>query len=184
MKHVVGAAFIFIVMALIGHGVTVHMIPVIIMNKAIDKMEDRGVKLHEFSLAQRTTPQTQSVVRPSPDLAYSICRFDLSGDALLKVNAGIYDDYSSVSFFDMRTNNFATVRVGAGGFPSSGSQILLRAPGSAPIGDTQFAGPQFETPTKRGLILIRRLAPTQQAYDEVARIAQQDRCAFIADGHL
>lgn len=179
MKRFMLAALIFAIMGLTGHFATLHMTPGVIMGKAMKQVEARGVALHRFSLSPRTTPQTQTVVRPSPDLAYSLCRFDLSGDEALLVRAGLYDNYASVSFFDMYTNNFATVRIGAGDNPASGSEILLRAPGGAKLEHAAYAGPQFESPTRRGLILIRRVAPTVAAYEKVISIASDDSCALL-----
>jgi len=178
MKRFIFLTLAFAAAALIGHLVVLQAIPGLIMSTAMERMEARGVALHQFNLAPRTTPQTQTVVRPSPDLAYSICRFDLSDDEILLVRAGLYDDYASVSFFDARTNNFATVRVGAGDNPSSGSQVLLRAPGGPKADSASFPGLQVEAPTQRGLILIRRLAPTKADYEHVASIASTDSCAL------
>lgn len=183
MKRFMLATLIFVIMGLIGHFATLHMTPGVIMSKAMKQIEARGVALHRFSLLPRTTPKTQTVVRPSPDLAYSICRFDLSGDEVLVVRAGLYDNYTSVSFFDMHTNNFATVRVGAGDNPASGSEILLRGPGGAKLEHAAYVGPQFESPTQRGLILIRRVAPTVAAYEKVISIASDDSCALLSNPH-
>ncbi|MEO9970329.1 MAG: DUF1254 domain-containing protein [Hyphomonadaceae bacterium] len=180
MSRLIGPALVFVAMVLIGHFATLHMVPGVIMEKTMARMEESGIRPHQFTLAPRTTPQTQTVVRPSPDLAYSICQFDLSGDQSVRVRAGLYADYSSVSFFDARTNNFATVRVGAGDHPASGSEILLRASGSAKFESDSFAGPQFEAPTRRGLILIRRLAPTEAAYNEVISVSSSDSCALVS----
>ncbi|MBT8473135.1 MAG: DUF1254 domain-containing protein [Marinicaulis sp.] len=179
MKRIVAPIFVLLASILTGHFVTLHMTPVAIMKNAIERLEERGVALHEFNLAPRTTPQTQTVVRPSPDLVYSICPFDLSGNQVLAVRVGPYDDYSSVSFFDIRTNNFATVRIDVGGDPASGSEIVLRAPGRAALDPLMFSGPQIEAPTRRGLILIRRLAPTQAAYHEVVSTAADDSCSLL-----
>ena len=178
MRFVVPAVMLMGV-ALFGHFATLHLVPRVIMSKAMARIEASGVNVHQFTLTPRTTPQTQTVVRPSPDLAYSICLFDLSDEQRLLVRAGLYENYASVSFFDAYTNNFATVRVGAGGHPASGSQILLNAPGNAKLESSGFAGPQFTAPTQRGIILIRRLAPTQKAYEEVTSIAAADSCSLF-----
>ncbi|MGB0907012.1 MAG: DUF1254 domain-containing protein [Maricaulaceae bacterium] len=182
MRRFILLVVIFVLAAILGHFVVLRLVPSVIMNKAMEQMEARGVTLHSFTLAPRTTPQTQTVVRPSPDLAYSICLFDLSVGQSLRVKTGLYDDYASVSFFDARTNNFASVRVGAGLDPAQGSDILLHAAGKPALSVSEFAGPQFNAPSQRGLILIRRLAPTQALFKNVAEIASADMCALQPKG--
>lgn len=174
------ASFIVFVAALfVGHQLVLDKTPGFIMKKAMTVMKENGAQLHSFTLSARTTPQSQTVVRPSPDLAYSICPFDLSGGQSLLVQAGAYSNYGSVSFFDARTNNFATVRIGPEQTPGARFGVKLHPPGKR-AADDNFAGPQIEAPSAKGLILIRRLAPSQAAYDEVAKIAVGDSCGPIS----
>jgi uncharacterized membrane protein len=148
-----------------AHVLTVQAAPAFIMGRAMDAMEQRGVPLHAFSLAPRTTPQTQTVVRPSPDLAYSVCRFDFDQlDGPLTVRMAAWDNYSSLSFFDAETNNFLTLR-GDG----VAREVVLHGP-DAPAERASRA------PTTKGLILIRRLAPTQADYDRVTGVSASDQC--------
>ena len=182
MKRFFALLIVFLLSVFVGHFFLLHSVPSFIMGKAMTSMETRGIELHKFTLVPRSTPQTQSVVRPSPDLAYSICLYDFSEGGVIEISAAPYDDYASVSFFDARTNNFATVRVGvyADKQPdkSMGETIRLYAPGELiaklPV-DWEL---DLESPTDRGIILIRRLAPTLQAYEKVAEISREDRCQF------
>ncbi len=148
-----------------AHFLILRAAPGFMMDRAMDTMEQRGVALHVFALAPRTTPQTQSVVRPSPDLAYSVCRYDfakLSGP--LTVRMATWDSYSSLSFFDAETNNFFTLR--GDGQPR---EVVLYGPDAADISG-------IRTPTAKGLILIRRLAPSQADYERVHEVAASDLC--------
>lgn len=150
-----GAAHLFILQAAPGF----------IMGRAMDAMEQRGVPLHAFALAPRTTPQSQTVVRPSPDLAYSICRYDFDRlDGPLTVRMEAWDNYSSLSLFDAQTNNFLTVR-GDG----QSRELVLHGPDSRAPG-------AVVSPTGKGLILIRRLAPASADYDRVTGVSASDRC--------
>ncbi len=73
------------------------------------------VMMHAFSLlgapnamhhAPRVDASSRTIVRPSPDLLYSDCPFDLTRGPL-RVNAVVPNGtYWSVSAFDSRTNNF------------------------------------------------------------------------------
>lgn len=166
IRRWIGPLVLCTLAGLAAHIFTVKAAPGFIMGRAIQAMEERGVPLHAFSLAPRTTPQSQTVVRPSPDLAYLVCRYDFSViDGPLRVRMAAWTGYSSVSFFSADTNNFLTVR-GDG----KSRDIVLAGPGEAMDG-------QSESPSEKGLILIRRLAPTQSDYDEVAKLAPGDLCS-------
>ncbi|MEM7007358.1 MAG: DUF1254 domain-containing protein [Pseudomonadota bacterium] len=175
MKQLFIATLLLVLSFVIGHITALIAVPSVIMDTAMDRMQERGLKHHQFTLSPRTTPQTQTVVRPSPDLAYSVCLFELSGNDALRIQTGTYDRYTSVSFFDDRTNNFATVRVSS----DEGADIVLLAPGRARLGTGVFEGQQIEAPSQRGLILIRRLAPTENDYARVVEASAADRCATL-----
>ncbi|MEL7486711.1 MAG: DUF1254 domain-containing protein [Pseudomonadota bacterium] len=171
------AAFLFCVLlaaAAIGHYAALALAPRVIMTTALEKMADRGVPLHAFAASPRITPQTQTVVRPSPDLAYSICRYDFDQTSgPIEIVAARSQALSSISFYDASTNNFARYRLDANA--SDGPTTLaLRGPRDAgPDGERSTA---IRSPTTRGLVLIRRLAPTADAYDAARALAGQDRC--------
>ncbi len=182
MKKLLLSISLFVSVAFIAHGITLYAVPGIIMNQAMMKMGARGIGLNQAVLSPKLTPQTQTVVRPSPDLAYTICRFDFDHSPQpLEIFATAWDGYGSVSFFDARTNNFATVRI----TPSKthrradgvdGVNLLLTGPA---LQATKISGAQeISSPSNKGLILFRRLAPTAKTYAEVERLAVTDRCGY------
>lgn len=159
-----------LVCAAASHAAVLHFAPSVIMGRALDKMAARGVPVNGFSLGPRTTPQTQTVVRPSPDMAYSACLFDLAkAPRGLRVRMNATPGYASLSFFDARTNNFLTVR----GNGETREVILLPPGSSTTVPDTTVA------PSTTGVILIRRLAPTAQDYAKVTELAREDGCDAI-----
>ncbi|UTW56119.1 DUF1254 domain-containing protein [Kordiimonas sp. SCSIO 12610] len=183
-------ALVFIISAVAAHYGALYLVPGVIMNRTFDAMEGRGITTSAFTLVPRVTPENQTVVRPSPDLAYSICLFDFrDNQSPLNIHAtpwplqeteqqtGRREGYASVSFFDARTNNFATVRVMADG---TGSNITLMPPNSA--GKYNIAVRKgytlkvIEAPTEQGIILIRRLAASDSEYAKVQDLAKTDRC--------
>ena len=109
---------VFIITAVGAHWATLSYAPSVIMDRALSTLKNRGIAEHAFTTPQRITPQTQAVVRTSPDLFYSLCRYDLStpekGDRgtspRVKIQIAQWDGYQSLSFFDEETNNFATIR--------------------------------------------------------------------------
>ena len=171
MMRWLGPAIALAIAAVVGHIFVLQSAPTLIMSRAMAVMEERGIPLHGFARAPRMTPDTQTVVRPSPDLAYSVCRFDLSQSwHSLRVRMAAYDGYSSVSFFADNTDNFLTVR-GDG----EAREVLLLPPGSkrAPDNPPELV---MVAPSQTGVILIRRLAPTQADYEMMSAIAANDVC--------
>ncbi|MEL6257537.1 MAG: DUF1254 domain-containing protein [Pseudomonadota bacterium] len=151
----------------LGYTLVLDRTPGVIMNRVMEVLAERGASRHSFNLGPRITPESQTVVRPSPDFAYSICMFDFtSGVDALEVVAGPWPPYGSLSFFDANTNNFATLRA------EDGARTVLAAPG------VELDGEHIAAPTDKGLILIRRLAASADAHAAVAAgPATQDRCA-------
>ena len=81
--------------------------PRLIMDRAIDKIGAVGTNtmLHQGLPDHRS----RTVVRPSPDLAYSTCVFDLAGGPVV-IDARVPPGrYWSLSVFDRRTDNIFSV---------------------------------------------------------------------------
>lgn len=167
----IALAILFAVVAAGSHMATLSYAPRVIMATAMDRLAANGVPLHAFAVNERMTPQTQTVVRPSPDLAYSLCRFDLKTipDGL-RVKMAATPDYASLSFFDADTHNFLTMRG-----DSKAREVLLLPPGSkrAPVDPPELV---MAAPTAGGVVLIRQLAPDRKTFDAVRAMADDDFC--------
>ena len=135
-----------LVCAVLAHLTALHLTPGFIMRRAMEALAERGVALHRFTAPQPGTPQSQSVVRSSPDLFYALCLYDLNDpNRALVVRMSDWTAYQSLSFFDAQTDNFATLR--EAGKPLT---VRLLAPGRAPeLG-------AIVSLTAKGVILIRR----------------------------
>jgi uncharacterized membrane protein len=158
------AAFSLCVAAV--HVAVLYAAPTVIMGQAMGVLAARGVPLHRFTNPERVTPQTQQVVRSSPDLYYALCRYDLRNPGTqVLVQMGDWPDYQSVSFFAAQTDNFATLR-------GTGKAVAVRLlpPGSAPTEEA------IVSPTAKGVILIRRLAPSAERFAAAAAAGKADRC--------
>lgn len=166
MKRWAGPFVVMLLCAALAHGLTLHFTPAVIMDRAMAALAARGVALHAFTTPRRVTPQSQQVVRSSPDLYYALCRYDLGEPgARLSVRMGNWPDYQSLSFFDARTDNFATLR-GTG----KGVAVRLLPPGSRPEKGA------IVSPSARGVILIRRLAPSAERFAAAAEAGKGDAC--------
>lgn len=160
IKRFAGPLLLALILGGAAHAAIVYYAPPFIMDRAYSMLGQRGMPVHGFQLAPQMRPETQSVVRPSPDLAYSVCRFDLAlAPDGLRVRMAAYEGYSSLSFFDANTNNFLTLR----GEGEAREVVLTRE----------------DSPSDRGIILIRRLAPTAQDYAIVEQIAASDECEAL-----
>ena len=171
MKGWIGPLILGAVAALGSHFATLAVTPTFVMDAALANLAKRNIALHAFTNPQRITPQTQAVVRSSPDLFYALCRYDLSQPvSALRVTMGEWPGYQSLSFFDASTNNFATVR--AEGVAREKTLLPPHMEGSQKEGE-------IVSPTQRGVILIRRLAPTQELFDQALDAGKSDACDYV-----
>lgn len=116
------------------------------------------------------TAQSRAIVRPSPDLLYSSCPFDVSTGPVLIDVAPIDAPYWSLSVFDHATN-VAFVRNNQ---QSGGRPIRV-----ALVGDGQAAPTGYQTvrvPGRRGVALIRVLIDRTKPIDAINRQRQQSSC--------
>ena len=119
-------------------------------------------------------PHRPTIVRQSPDLLYSACAFDLDAGAV-QVEVGPTEGYLSVAFFDRATNNFRTLTpkdLAA----TNGPVTLVSARHTAPP-DT---GVVVQSPTQRGIILIRRRISTDESLARMLKAQTGDHCQVIA----
>jgi uncharacterized membrane protein len=172
MTRWLGPLAVLLLVAAGVHTLTLHRAPGLIMDRAMDALAERGVALHAFTTPQRVTPQTQQVVRSSPDLYYALCRYDLSAPGTrLDVTMGGWPGYQSLAFFDAQTDNFATLR-------GTGREVKVRLlpPGSA------AAKGAIISPSARGVILIRRLAPDAAHFGAATGVGKADACRLEDTG--
>lgn len=166
MKRWIGPVAAMLLVTAGVHALTLHRAPAFIMDRAMDALARRGVALHAFTMPQRVTPQTQQVVRSSPDLYYALCRYDLRMPGTrLAVTMGGWPGYQSLAFFDAQTDNFATLR-------GTGRTVKVRL---LPPGSAAEVG-ALVSPTQRGVILIRRLAPDAARFAAASEAGKADAC--------
>jgi uncharacterized membrane protein len=79
-----------------------HATPRFLMGVAMAKLDKAGP--NRFSHGPMATDKSRAIVRPSPDLAYSSCPFDLSKGPVLIDVAPVAAPYWSLSVFDQRTD--------------------------------------------------------------------------------
>ena len=116
------------------------------------------------------TAKSRAIVRPSPDLLYSSCPFDVSAGPVLIDAAAISAPYWSLSVFDHATNvAFVRNNQQSGGKPIH--VALLRDGQSTPAGYEAV-----HVPGKRGVALIRVLIDRTKPIDAIDGQRQQSTC--------
>ena len=163
-----GVLYIALALAIAAavHVASVFYLPDLIMMRVMAKVGGRAnTMLH----TPRPTEASRAVVRPSPDLLYSTCVYDLGrAGGRLRVHASAMPDtYWSVSAFDAHTDNFFVLddRHAKGGR----FDITLAAPDAARPGD-------IASPTARGIILVRTLIDDDTHLARIDAARRHARC--------
>lgn len=166
----------FVAAFLIAHFLVLGALPSRIMSTVRGQMEERGLPLHHWQMSPRVTPETQTVVRPSPDLAYAICLIDLSGGPVELV-APAWPDYGSLSIFDADTDNVYAGSLDARGDKATGMRRIIVGLARHELDRYGADAEQVVLNKPQAIALIRRLAPSQAAWEAAAALIPASRCA-------
>ena len=174
MKHFLTGLAAFVITFALAHFVVLNALPGKIMSKVRDRMMEGGLTENAWQMAPRTSPETQTVVRPAPDLAYAICLIDLS-EGPVELIAPAWPDYGSLSVFSAQTDNVYAGSLDARvpGTPAA-RRVIVALPDQDVTGAENAEVVRVKQP--KALSLIRRLAPTQEAYDAAAALIPDSSC--------
>lgn len=171
MMRWIGWAAFTLVLAAAAHWAAVAAAPDLIMSRAISAMGGRGV--NTITHVERATAAARAIVKPSPDLLYSHCVFDLSRQPLKITTAAPTDTYWSVALYAANTDNFYVLNdTAAQGRPVT---IVLVGPG-------QTVPPQPEgtivvaAPSQKGVVLFRTLINDDAREPELDRMRRSAAC--------
>jgi uncharacterized membrane protein len=153
-----------------AHFATIFVAPYVLMNAAMKRISRGGERINRWSHPPRTSERSRTVVRPSPDLAYSACVYDL-GDGPVRVTAARWDDYMSVSVFAANSDN---IFVQNDRQAPGGVDFVLARKGEAPPANAKQV---VVSPSRRGIVLQRRVAPTAERWAAAAEARKNDVCA-------
>jgi len=160
-----------IVLAVLFHLMTVMFYPSFIMSVVMHKMETMYAGVNRIMHAPPTTAESRRVVRPSPDLLYSACVYDVSKGPI-KITARVPDTYWSISFYETNTDNFFVKNDRQ--IQSKEAVFILKGKGKPgpDAGDIHV----IEAPTDRGVFLIRMLIEDENELDSLIEIQKQATC--------
>lgn len=163
-------AFVALLAAAV-HVAIVAYAPEFIMWRAMSVMGGRGA--NTIVHADRATAASRVIVKPSPDLLYSQCVYDVSRVPVKVTTAAPTNTYWSVAFYASNTDNFFVLNDGAaGGNPAA---IILLGKGQTlpaqPVG-VLIVSP----PTTRGVVLFRTLINDDAREPELDRERRAAKC--------
>ncbi len=167
-KYVLGA----LIAALIAHAAVVLLTPNIVMGVVMGRLAQGHS--NAWAHAPRVSEDSRGVVRPSPDLAYSACAFDLSHGPV-HIAAHGWDDYMSLSLYAANSDNFFVLSDKES--PDGFNIVLVRQGQQAP----EHASQIVFSPSTRGVALVRRLAPTIERFEAADHARQEDVCSAISN---
>ena len=161
------------------HVVTLFTLPHFVMAQALGKISQDGGYNAVRHIA-RADEHSRAVVRPSPDLLYSTCPFDLSKGPL-RVQATVPPGtYWSVSVFDANTNNIFVVNDRQA--KDGKVDFVVLPPISAISGGsaTTFATPPnaIRSPSTKGLVLFRTLINDEARFAVIDAARRKVTCGI------
>ncbi len=163
-KWIIWTAVATLAVAVIVHIVTLAVIPNLIMQAAMSKMP-----ANVLLKGSKTTAESRSVVRPCPDLVYSIVSYDLSQGPLLFRAQVPVDNYWSVAAYAANSDNFFALNdtqvksnpveillvIKDVSCPDTGKALVVVAPG------------------EKGLLLVRHLLVSDDKLEALVEIQRQ-----------
>lgn len=169
-------AVITLMTAAVVHVAAVAAAPKVIMRAAIQRISGDGRAINRWVFGPRVTAASRGVVRPSPDLAYATCVYDLAkgpvrvtAEPSSGVNAG---DYMSVSVYDAATDNIYAVNDRQA--PQGADFVLALKGQAAPRGAKVVI-----SPSRTGIVLDRRLAPTPERFAPADQARRGNSCGPV-----
>jgi uncharacterized membrane protein len=165
-----------LVLAGVAHHVTLVQTPRLLMRLATHRIAGTAGynALYQGPLA---TSDSRAIVRPSPDLAYSSCPFDLSKGPVLIDVAPVPAPYWSLSVFDPRTDvAFVRNNIQAGGNPLR-IALIGEGGGQAPPGYEPVL-----VKGNSGIALVRTLVEDRAHFPQIDAARRASRCRSISPG--
>ena len=155
-----------VLIATIVHVASIYAIPRLVMMRVM-AMVGAPNTMH---LLPRPDAAFRMVVRPSTDLLYAQCPYDLAGGPLIVSAPVPRDTWWAVAIYDAASNNFF-VRDDRQANGTLG--VIVYPP--------QWSGPLAQgavlSPTERGVVIIRTLVDRQSHLATLDALRRRSRCA-------
>ena len=158
-------------LAALIHWAVIAYAPTFIMWRVMSAIGGRDA--NTVAHTERATAASRAIVKPSPDLLYCRCLFDVTRRPMKVTTAAVPDTYWSVAFYAANTDNF---------FVWNDRQAAGKATTIVLVGKGQTVPPQAEgtivvsAPTPRGLILFRTLINDDAKLAEIDQARRAAKC--------
>lgn len=161
LKWLLGIA----VCAWVGQYALALLLPNLVM-EALYFLGEKQQGHNQLMVAPVADEKSRQVVRPSPDLLYASCLYNLQEGALT-IEARVPERYWSMQFYQMNTDNYAGItnqrterdRVG------SIARVTLISVDQSP---EDYEGEVIQSPTSRGIVLLRASAMGDRSQQQAA----------------
>ena len=165
-----------VVVAVVAHVLTVWLLPRVVMRVATNAMAEREGFNHAV-FPPRADETARTVVRPSPDLLYAGCAFDVASGPV-RIRAVVpKDTYWSLSMFAANTDNFFVVNDRAA---ATGEIDLVLAARGTKVAPPLGASTLVEAPSERGIVLTRTLIAREDRLAELDEARRRFTCAPLS----
>ena len=171
MSHALRFGLAVLLGAVLVHVAAVWALPRAIMSRVLGSLAAQAGE-NVFVHPPLATAESRAIVRPSPDLAYSSAVFDVSERAL-EIEVPLSPPYTSLSGFATNTDNFFALNDRSAG--GDVIEVVLVGPSTPREG---LAGLRVvESPSDRGVLLVRRVVPSPEAFPAIDAARQRARLA-------
>jgi uncharacterized membrane protein len=155
--------------AALVHVAAVAALPHAVMSRVLAGLAGQAGE-NRFVHPPLATDASRTIVRPSPDLAYSSAVFDVS-ERPLHVVVPLTAPYTSLSGFAANTDNFFAVNDRTAG--AAVIDVVVVGPGTPRAG---LEGRRVvESPSDRGVLLVRRVVVNAEAFPALDAVRQEAR---------
>tara|TARA_R110002049_G_scaffold21045_29_gene77471 strand:+ start:5116 stop:5637 length:522 start_codon:yes stop_codon:yes gene_type:complete len=166
LKWVLG----ILVCAWIGQYVLALALPSLIM-EVLYAMGTQQQGDNQLAVSELPDEDFRTVVRPSPDLFYASCFYNLENGPVV-IEAPIPPRYWSMQFYQMNTDNFAGITNQRDERDRVGSTVNVTLIGADESAEG-FTGEVIRSPTQRGVMLLRASAIGDRAEQRAALLASR-----------
>jgi uncharacterized membrane protein len=171
-RHWLIAGLIGLLLGGVAYAMAIRATPGILMSSAVGRVA-KAAGMNAMFFGPLATDEARTIVRPSPDLAYSSCPFDVSKGPVLIDAMPVAAPYWSLSVFDAKTDvAFVRNNAQAGGRPIK--VAVLKAGMTAPAGYEPVP-----VEGDKGVALIRILVADRSAFGALDAARRTSRCAPV-----
>ena len=172
MKHLLNKILILLVLGTILHLAFIIYYPTYKM-----WMFDRDIastSVNKIIHSDKVDSNSRTVVRPSPDLLYSVCAYDATYSPVI-ISSEVLDTYWAMSFYSDNSDNYAIIN--DLDIDDRNVKVYLFGPHSKPTKVNN--GYAIFSPSNKGAILIRRFIGNESNIEELYKNQETLTCDSI-----